>query len=236
MGGDREISIQLPDKFLVEDAINPGGMSTALILTRGLNGEHAWTASSGGGGGMFIKMGTPGGPAATPEQIEAMLRRQHQIEMTRYLLALLVTSPATQTLDYKYAGESDVDDSHADVVEITGADKFSARLFFDKQTHLPLLLSYRAPKPRIVTMTRRAGSDPDEVKKAREDAEKKMTEENAKPEEVDFFIRLSDQKKEGGLTLPHRLTFLAETEVSEEFEISKYKLNPQFKTDKFQKH
>ena len=35
--------------------------------------------------------------------------------------------------------------------------------------------------------------------------------------------------------LPHKLTFLTENEVSEEFEISKYQLNPQFKADRFEK-
>jgi len=36
--------------------------------------------------------------------------------------------------------------------------------------------------------------------------------------------------------VPHKLTFLTENEVSEEFEISKYQLNPQFKADRFEKH
>lgn len=236
LSGDREVSIEFPDKYLIEDAMNPGGMRTALITSRGLNGVHAWTATSGGGGGMFIRMGPPGGPEMTPEQMEAIMRRQCQIEMTRYLLALMATPPASMTLDSKYAGESDVEGTPADVVEFS-KDKFLVRVFFDKQSHLPLLLSYRAPKPRVMTMTRTAGSSEESIKKAREEAEKKMaTEQSMKPEEVDFFIRLSDHKKVNGLVLPHKFTFLTESEVSEEFEVSKYKLNPQFKADKFQKH
>ena len=50
MAGDREISIALPNKYLVEDSMNPGGLSTAMINTRGLNGERAWSGSTGGGG------------------------------------------------------------------------------------------------------------------------------------------------------------------------------------------
>ena len=61
-------------------------------------------------------------------------------------------------------------------------------------------------------------------------------EEPAVPEEVEFYIRLTDHKKVGGLMLPHKLTFLTESEVSEEFEISKYQVNPQFKADQFEKH
>ena len=240
MAGDREISILLPNKYLVEDAMNPGGLATAMVNTRGLNGEQAWNASSGGGGGMIIRMGAPGGQNASPEQIEAAMRRIYGAEFSRYLLAMILTPPPSFAVDYKYAGESDVEDVQADVIDVTGPDNFSVRIFFDKKSHLPLLLSYRGPKPRIMTMTREShGSSrsPEDLKRAREEAEKKMqAEAPAAPEEVDFYIRLTDHKKVGGLMLPHKLTFLTENEVAEEFEISKYQLNPQFKADRFEKH
>ena len=240
MGGDREISISLPDKYLVEDSMSMGGMGTSMLNTRGLNGERTWTSSSGGGG-MVIRFGGggPGGAQLTPEQMEAAQRRMFQAEFTRYLMAMLLQPPSSLQVEFKYAGESDVDDLPVDVVEATGPDRFSMRLFFDKKTHLPLLLSYRGPKPRIMTMTRQGGArpNPEELKKARDEAEKKMqAEAPAVPEEVDFFIRLSDHKKVDGVMLPHKLTFLTDTEVSEEFEISKIQVNPQFKADKFEKH
>jgi hypothetical protein len=237
MAGDREISIALPDKYLVEDSMNPGGMSTALVNTRGLNGERAWSGSSGGGG-MIFRMGGPGGSQLTPEQMEAAQRRMYQAEFSRYLLAMILMPPTSMQVEFKYAGESDVEDVPADVVDVTGPDRFSVRLFFDKKTHLPLLLSYRGPKPRMLTMTRQGGEkNPDDIKKAREEAEKKLREEGpAVPEEVDFFIRLTDHKKVDGVMLPHKFTFLTESEVSEEFEISKYQVNPQFKAGKFQKN
>ena len=238
MGGDREISISLPDKYLVEDSMNPGGMSTSIVNTRGLNGERAWSGSSGGGG-MVIRMGGPGGAQLTPEQMEAAQRRTYQAEFSRYLLAMILTPPPSLQVEFKYAGESDVEDLPADVVDVTGPDRFSVRLFFDKKTHLPLLLSYRGPKPRMLTTIRQGGERPsaEELKKLRDEAEKKMREESpAVPEEVDFFIRLTDHKKVEGVMLPHKFTFLTEGEVSEEFEISKYQVNPQFKADKFQKH
>ena len=239
MGGDREISILLPNKYLVEDAMNAGGLSTAMINFRGLNGDQAWSGNSGGGGGMIFRMGGPGGQQASPEQMEAMLKRIYTAEFSRYLLAMILTPPPSLAVEYKYAGESDVEDLKADVIDVSGPDNFSVRVFFDKSSHLPLLLSYRGPKPRVVTMTRQAGgaAKPEEIKKAREEAEKKMhAEAPAAPEEVDFYIRLTDHKKVGGVMLPHKLTFLTENEVSEEFEISKYQLNPQFKADHFEKH
>jgi len=239
MGGDREISILLPNKYLVEDAMNAGGLSTAMISFRGLNGDQAWSGNSGGGGGMVFRIAGPGGQQASPEQMEAMLKRIYTAEFSRYLLAMILTPPPSLAVEYKYAGESEVEDLKADVIDVSGPDNFSVRVFFDKASHLPLLLSYRGPKPRVVTMTRQAGAPakPEDIKKAREEAEKKMhAEAPAVPEEVDFYIRLSGHKKVAGLTLPHKLTFLTENEVSEEFEISKYQMNPQFKADHFDKH
>jgi hypothetical protein len=92
MAGDREISILLPNKYLVEDAMNSGGLSTAAVSTRALNGDRAWSTSSSGGG-MVIRMGRPGGPPLPPEQVEAMLRRFYQAEFSRYLLALVLMPP-----------------------------------------------------------------------------------------------------------------------------------------------
>jgi hypothetical protein len=239
MGGDREISISLPNKYLVEDAMNTGGLSTAMINYRGLNGDKAWSGNSGGGGGMVFRIAGPGGQQASPEQMEEMQRRIYTAEFSRYLLAMILTPPPSLAVEYKYAGESDVEDAQADVIDISGPNKFAVRVFFDKKSHMPLLLSYRGPKPRIMTMQRSAssGSKPEDITKAREEAEKKMhAEAPAVPEEVDFYIRLTDHKKVGGVMLPHKLTFLTENEVSEEFEISKYQLNPQFKADRFEKH
>jgi hypothetical protein len=239
MGGDRDISILLPNKYLVEDAMNAGGLSTAIINTRALNGDKAWSGNSGGGGAMVFRMAGPGGQQMSPEQMEAMQRRIFNAEFSRYLLAMILTPPPEMAVEYKYAGESEVEDAKADVIDVSGPDGFSVRVFFDKDNHLPLLLSYRGPKPRIMTMTRQAGerAKPEDIAKAREDAQKKMsTEAPPVPEEVDFYIRLTDHKKVGGLLLPHKLTFLTENEVSEEFEISKYQVNPQFKADLFEKH
>lgn len=237
MGGDREISIQFPNKFLVEDSMSMGGMSTAITTSRGLNGEQAWTANSGGGGGMVFRFNA-GGQQLTPEQMEEAFRRQFRVEFARYALGMLLSPPESFQLNYKYAGESDVDDAKADVLDVTGPENFAARVYFDKESHLPLLVSYRGRKPRMVTMTRPAGGAPTstDIKKLTEEAQKKAEAESQQiPEEVDFFIRLSDHKKVNGVTLPYKFTFLTESEVSEEFEVKKYQVNPQFKADKFAK-
>jgi hypothetical protein len=47
---------------------------------------------------------------------------------------------------------------------------------------------------------------------------------------------MTEYKKVNGVMLPHKLTFLTETQVSEEFEVAKYQVNPSFKPEKFQKN
>ena len=98
MGGDREISILLPDKYLIEDAMNAGGLSTAMIMTRALNGDKAWSGNSGGGGGMVFRIAGPG-QQVSPEQIEAMQRRMYTAEFSRYLLAMILTAPPSLAVE-----------------------------------------------------------------------------------------------------------------------------------------
>jgi hypothetical protein len=104
---------------------------------------------------------------------------------------------------------------------------------------MPLLLRYRGRKLRPITNIELSNSKnmkPEDIRKATDEAEKKIrAAAQAQPEQVDFFIRLTEYKRVGGLLLPHKLTFLTESEVSEEFQVAKYQVNPQFKPDTFQK-
>ena len=110
-----------------------------------------------------------------------MQRRIYSAEFSRYLLAMILTPPPSFAVEYKYAGDSEVEDAQAEVIDVSGPDNFAVRVFFDKKSHLPLLLSYRGPKPRVMTMQRpsRGSATPEDIKKAREEAEKKMAGESS---------------------------------------------------------
>jgi hypothetical protein len=166
--------------------------------------------------------------------------RQMRVELARYVLALLLTPTPDFPLEFSYFGEATADDGSADVIDATGPEGFAARLFLDKQTHLPLMLTYRAPKPRVVTMMQggprggaHGGKTPEELVKEAQDRMKAQGE--AKPEEVEMQIRFSDYKESGGLLLPHRIASGPDGETNEEWEIKSYSVNPQYKADKFQK-
>jgi hypothetical protein len=232
MSGEREFEFQLPDKFVRSESFQPGGMTTAINSSQVLSGAESWT--SGRGGGVIFMRGD--GREPTPEEKERAQRastRRLREEMARYLLALLAAPPAGFPVEFAYAGEATADDGSADVIDATGPEGFAARLFLDKQTHLPLMLTYRAPKPRVFTMTMqpgKGGKSPEEMAK---DAQEKAKAE--KPEEVEMQWRFSDYRQVGGLMLPHRITSGPDGETTDEFEVKSYALNPQLKAEKFQK-
>jgi hypothetical protein len=247
MSGEREFDLLLPDSFMRTETVALPGMATSMTNSRALSGGLFWTSGGGRAGGIIIMRSD--GQEPTPEQkakAEQEQARQMRAEMARYVLALLLTPTPDFPVQFNYAGEATADDGSADVIDAAGPDGFAARLFLDKQTHLPLMLTYRAPKPRVFTMTMRqdggghgksdgkpGGKTQEELVKEAQDRMK--AEAPAKPEEVEMQVRFEDYRGAGGLLLPHRISSGPEGETSEEWEIKSYTLNPPFKADKFQK-
>ena len=236
MSGEREFEFQLPDKYIRSESFTPGGSTMSINTSQTLSGAESW---SSGRGGMIFMRGDGKEPSQEEKDRAAKMAAQRlRAEMARYLLALLAAPPADFPLTFTYAGEATADDGSADVVDASGPDGFAARLFLDKQTHLPLMLSYRAPKPRVFTMTAPAGKggghkSPEEA--AKEAQDKLKSDAAARPEEVEMQWRFSDYRQAGGLMLPHRITSGPDGETTDELEVKSYAINPQFKADKFQK-
>jgi hypothetical protein len=116
---------------------------------------------------------------------------------------------------------------------VKGPNGFALRLFLDQKTHRPLMLTYNARKPRIMTQTAAPGEhrNPEEMDKKM----KEMEAETAKQPEVEYRIYLSDYREVNGVSIPHKMTRSIEDEVNEELEIKNVKINPQLKPEKFVK-
>jgi len=215
-----------------------GGLGSSITMSRTLSGAESWMDNNAPGGGVIImRDGQTEKP--TKEQMEQLQKRQTgqmRAEFARYMLVLLLNAPNNLNIQYSYAGEAVAEDGRADVIDATGADGFAARLFLNKETHLPLMLSYRGPKMRMMTVSRSVGHQggADAVKEAR-DKLSKETPPPGKAEEVEYQMRFEDYRKVGSLLLPHRITQSMDGELNEEWEITAYEINPQFKADKFQK-
>jgi hypothetical protein len=79
------------------------------------------------------------------------------------------------------------------------------------------------------------GQRPEMTPEERERRAKEMMDAFDKAPEVTFDWAFSDYKGVGGLNLPHRMTRSQGGTPNEEWEISKYKLNPKLSADKFVK-
>ena len=74
-----------------------------------------------------------------------------------------------------------------------------------------------------------------EERAQREQRMKEMAEAFEKSPDVDYRWAFSDYKSVGGLNLPHRMTKIEAGTPNEEWEISKYKVNPKLAPDRFEK-
>jgi len=79
------------------------------------------------------------------------------------------------------------------------------------------------------------GQPPQMTPEERERFMKERQERFEKAPEVDISWAFSDYKSVGGLNLPHRLTKSEGGTPNEEWEISKFKINPKLTADKFVK-
>ncbi|HWE31661.1 MAG TPA: hypothetical protein VHB97_26855, partial [Polyangia bacterium] len=154
--GELTMALQLPDKLLRTETMNPMGDLT-VVTALGINGDtllrdqHTMNASPGA----MIRMApAPTGDAA------AQAVRNARADLARTVLAFLLTSPASLPVDFTYAGEAEASDGRADVIEAKGAGNFAVQLFLDKTTHRPLMLAYKGAAPQIRITTQRGGEPP----------------------------------------------------------------------------
>jgi hypothetical protein len=238
-----------------EGAAGPGG-----VRFGGPGGDRPGGGGGPGGGGPGGGgRGGPGGPGSFGGPGGEAARQQNtRIEFARLLLGWLLTTPSSMPVEYSYIGEAKAPDGTADVIEVKGPGDAKTQLFFDQQTHRLLMLRYRernfqmmrqdrapqgapqgnrpapAGQPQQPTGPPAQGANPpsqEEIERRRRQREEAM----ARAPEVNFIWRFSDYKNVGGLSLPHLLVKSVDNTVNEEWQIKKFKINPQLKPDKFEK-
>jgi len=229
MSGGITVDTLLPDRYLKVESLSPFPGAPEFSVGMGMDGGEAWRAQLGGGGpGMIVRMGGPEGPAAN----EA-LRRRLRGEQARLLLLAMGSVPEGSTLTY--AGEAEAPEGKASLIDVAGPDGFAARLFVDAKTNRPLMLTYKGALPRM-QMMRAMG--PAEADRMRGDASTPHAAPGvaaAPGGETEIKLFVSDFRSVGGVVLPHKLSQSAEGGPSEEWQIKKWKVNPELKPDTFRK-
>jgi hypothetical protein len=265
--GEREITNDVQFKVVLPDHIQrimtpemPNGMPGPRIAMT-LNGNDAWGGpldpmpnfgGGPGGGGERRGGGGPGGGGGAffgfgggPDQAQRL-----RGDMLRFALGILASPDTLPGVTFSYLGTAQSKDGgEADVLGVK-AEGLDTKLFIDKNTHLPLMVTYMARDISRVRMQRppnQGGEQPpadpnetpearqkrlaDEAQKRREEVRKQL--ENAPMVENQLFY--ADYKKVDGVMLPHRFTRAANGNPSEETEIKKYKINPKIDLNDFQK-
>jgi hypothetical protein len=229
MSGEIQFDLIFPDKMMRTETMSPMP-GTEITRIEAVYGESAWSdqRSSGMGGGMIV-FRRPGGDSPQDREMQTNAIRA---ELTRITLGWLLSWPSSIPIEFSYAGVAEAPDGKADVLDVKGPNGFSARMFLDQVSHKPLLLTYTGKKPRIITRTTAAGPHgKEEMDKAIKDNEAEI----ARQPNVEFQIRFSDHREVDGISFPHHLTRAIDGEVNEEWEISKFKVNPPLKPEKFEK-
>ncbi len=245
MAGDLEIDVEFPDKYIKVD-VGTGMM--AMTRTEGFEGDRPFTDLSSSQPGMRVTANRLDDPAAR----QLALRRSRE-DLARLLLGVIAGTQPSFAVTYTYAGQAESPDGKADVIDVKGADTFAARLFLDAQSHLPLMLTYVAPEPRMVMRTSRDGNAPQAVAaghggggtftartpegqspEEKERMQQAMKEAEAAPAKmIEYRLFFTDFREVNGLSLPHHITRGTAEKTTEEWEIKSYKVNPALKADRF---
>lgn len=216
MSGDIELEIMLPDKYLKTETISPMP-GIEITRTEAINGETAWmdTHNSGGGGGMVVfRQGAAGGGNPNPQETQKVQQQAVRAEMSRLLLGLLLTTPSSFPVEFSYAGEAEAPDGRADVLNVKGPNGFVAQLFLDQKSPLPLMLTCKARRPRIVMNSITARSR-EEIEKMQKEGLAKAPPQMPQDEPpVESQVHFSDYRGISGVSLPHRISKSIEGQVT----------------------
>lgn len=225
--GSVNLDLLMPDKFKKTETLSLiAGIEVTMV--KALNGEQVWTDSRSSASSAQVMISRPETANASATQLQDM-----RSEFSRYVLALLLTPPPALAAQFTYAGEAEAPDGRADVLDIKGADGFAARLFLDKKTHRPLMMSYRGVAPRTsMSSTSASGVSRDDLDKIIKDAQSKA----AARQEAEITLSFADYRAVNGVYLPRVITKSVGGQAIEEWQSIQYKINPtDLKPQKFVK-
>jgi hypothetical protein len=252
--GDTEIFLELPGKFRRNESLTVGVGGSSLDRTDILNGNEFSSEVSGdfgargrgrfGGGFPGGQGGAAGGGngqqgqgAPSPETLERLRefqRRNIQSEVSRLLIALLLTSDTP----FRWIGTAQAPEGTADVLEVKTPDGTATRVFIDTTSHMPLMLTWTGPAGRAFGrggQGRRGAGDQPAAPGGDADQARGRGGRGAQGPPATLEMHLSEYKTVNGIKLPHLITRGAAGETNEEWAVRDYKINPNFKANTFTK-
>jgi hypothetical protein len=211
----------------------------------------------GGGGGQQNGGADQAPQGIDPERLKELQLRNRRAEVSRLLLAFLLTTDSRVA----WVGTAQSPEGTADVLEVKSADGPTTRLFLESTTHMPLMMTWSggnqrggrggqggfrgrgdaaaqggapqgAPQvggaePAAPAPAPQAGAAVDTVQGRRG--------RGAGGAPATLEMHLSDYKVVNGVKLPHLITRGTNGQTAEEWAIKSYRINPNFKGNTFTK-
>jgi len=142
-----EIAVELPDKYVRKDEIpaqESGPTST------GFNGDDLIQLPIPTAPVPPPGMGRAAGPTAPPSQVQLDAARNARVaavkqDFARLTLGMFAASFSSYPLTFSYVGQAEAPQGKAEVIEAKAPPNLSMRLFVNRQTHLPIMVSWQAP-------------------------------------------------------------------------------------------
>jgi hypothetical protein len=249
-----EMTIALPDKYVRTDefpaeATDPTttGFNGETLIARPERGRGPAPAAGRGAPPPGAARGTA---APDPQQARVLAAKQ---DFVRFALGFLPGSFDTYPLTFAYAAEARAPQGTADVLDVTGAGGFAARLFIDRATHQPIMVSWRLPPTSVIVTVPGApppetvapgvvmvmGPPPpaDEASQADKDAYAKAVGElrdRTQKTPVEHRLYFADYRAQDGVTFPFRLRRAIGVDTTEETTFDRFRINTRIDPRKFE--
>lgn len=222
-GGELKSEVRLDfilsDKLLKNETVDLPGNAGQVTSSFLLNGERAWSDVRASNSKIPILRDDS-------ENERADLFQRLRKENAFYLIQLLLTAPSYSPVEFIYAGEAQAEDGRADVLDVKGLNNFAARLYFDKESHRLLMMSYREPLSQGMLLSR--------GKSDKRALQPDSRGETPKEPSIEVQLHFSDYRAEDGIVVPHLITQDRNGKPLEEKRLKSFKVNPAFKPDHFE--
>ena len=168
------------------------------------------------------------------------------------MLGFFAGSPATYPMTFAWVAQAEAPQGNADVLEVTGAGNFTARLFILRESHLPVLLTWRAPPTSVIVTTpgqpppasvapgavvvsaptAPTGSAPQEEKDAYARTVAALR-QKAQATLVEHRLFYADYRDVDGVKFPFRLRRAIGADTTEETTFDRFRINARIDPRKF---
>jgi hypothetical protein len=205
------------------------------------NGQNPLDGAAGGQ--------AQGQPQIDPERLRDAQRRQRQADLSRYLLAWLLSTDQPVA----WIGTAQSPDGTADVLQVSPQDGVPMRLFLDTSTHMPLMITWEGGGGGRFGFGGGGGRRGDGAAGRRGDGAAAGAPPAGEPADggggqaarqgrrggpqqpVTNELHLSEYKTVNGIKLPHSISRSINGQTIEEMTVKSYKINPNFKANTFTK-